>query len=83
MPGVATLMPLSAILRASGFGATSMRDFLGHVAPIDQLPQALGKIEHSFEEADLMASADLLVFALQNQIANGRINNHDLVGRHR
>ena len=75
------VIPFKAIFNASGLGAT-----LNAVAQLDFLvdheqPQALGEIHHAFFLADADGVAELGVFLVEDQLPDGGIGPHDLVGR--
>ena len=82
MPGAATLMPLRAILSCSGLGANFEGRRLVDVAALDELPQVLGEVDHAFLIADADGVGELVVLAFGDQLADDRVDDHDLVGRH-
>ena len=68
-------MPLSAIFKLLGVGGDleggGPLDLLGD----DELPQALGEVHHPFFLADPDRVAQLDVFLVEDQLADGRVRS--------
>src|SRR5439155_19519579 len=50
------------------------------VPALHELRQALRKVDHAFDEANLDGIGKFLIVGFDDQLANGRVDDHDLHG---